>query len=159
VLDEGTEHFEPSTLSFTTVDVGNPASNVIPAEARATFNIRFNNTHTPDSLTLWLSEAIAAPAGYEVKLTGTVGGEAFLTEPGDFTTLVSEAVKDATGSAPEFSTTGGTSDARFIKDHCPVAELGLPGGSMHKVDECVPVDEIGRLSDIYLAILKRYFAS
>ncbi|HWA91198.1 MAG TPA: succinyl-diaminopimelate desuccinylase [Rhizomicrobium sp.] len=155
VLDTGTEHFEPSTLSFTTVDVGNPATNVIPAEARATFNIRFNDTHTPQSLQAWIEEAVASP---DVDIQFSVGGEAFLTKPGDFTALIADAVRETTGAAPEFSTTGGTSDARFIKSHCPVAELGLPGGTMHKADECVAVAEIERLADIYLAILRRYFA-
>jgi succinyl-diaminopimelate desuccinylase len=161
VLDKGTEHFEPSTLSFTTVDVGNPATNVIPAEARATFNIRFNDTHSAASLQRWIeteANAVAKDTGCEVALKFSVGGEVFLTKPGSFTDLVASAVKDATGTAPEFSTTGGTSDARFIRAHCPVAELGLPGGTMHKADECVPVAEIHRLSDIYKSILDRYFA-
>jgi succinyl-diaminopimelate desuccinylase len=161
ILDKGTEHFEPSTLSFTTVDVGNPATNVIPADARATFNIRFNDAHSAVSLQRWIeteANAVAKDTGCEVTLKFSVGGEVFLTEPGSFTDLVAIAVKDTTGTAPEFSTTGGTSDARFIRSHCPVAELGLPGGTMHKTDECVPVEEISRLSDIYLAILTRYFA-
>ena len=161
VLDKGTEHFEPSTLSFTTVDVGNPATNVIPAEVRATFNIRFNDTHSADSLKRWIegeANAIAKNTSCEVALKFNVGGEVFLTKPGSFTDLVAAAVKDSAGTAPEFSTTGGTSDARFIRAHCPVAELGLPGGTMHKTDECVPVAEIHRLSDIYKSILDRYFA-
>ena len=161
VLDLGTEHFEPSSLSFTTVDVGNPAANVIPAEARAVFNIRFNTSHTPHALQAWITseaDAVSAATGCAIDLRFTVGGEAFLTEPGDFTALIAKAVEETTGMAPAFSTTGGTSDARFIKNHCPVAELGLPGGTMHKADECVAVEEIGRLSDIYLAILTRYFA-
>lgn len=159
-LDEGTAHFEPSSLSFTTVDVGNPATNVIPAEARATFNIRFNDSHSPKSLQDWIAREIAqaVPGSYEVEARYTVGAQVFLTQPGEFTELVSRAVESVTGAAPQFSTTGGTSDARFIKDHCPVAELGLPGGTMHKADECVPVEEIARLSDIYHAILQRYFA-
>jgi succinyl-diaminopimelate desuccinylase len=159
-LDTGTEHFERSTLSFTTVDVGNPATNVIPAEIRATFNIRFNDSHTPQTLCDWIAREakFVVPAGFHLDAQFTVGGECFLTRPGEFTTLIAEAVRDTTGSAPEFSTTGGTSDARFIKDHCPVVELGLPGGTMHKADECVHVAEIERLADIHLAILKRYFA-
>ncbi len=160
-LDKGTAHFEPSTLSFTTVDVGNPATNVIPAEARAMLNIRFNDTHTAESLQRWITDEVHSltnTAGFEIATDFTIGARAFLTEPGAFTDLVSRAVKDATGAAPELSTTGGTSDARFIKDHCPVAELGLPGGTMHKTDECVPVGEIHRLSDIYASILDRYFA-
>jgi succinyl-diaminopimelate desuccinylase len=158
VLDKGTEHFEPSTLSFTTVDVGNPATNVIPAEARATFNIRFNDSHSATSLQRWIeteANAVAKNTGCEVALKFSVGGEVFLTKPGSFTDLVASAVKEVTGTAPEFSTTGGTSDARFIRAHCPVAELGLPGGTMHKTDECVPVAEIHRLSDIYKSILDR----
>jgi succinyl-diaminopimelate desuccinylase len=161
-LDTGTEHFEPSTLSFTTVDVGNPASNVIPAEARATLNIRFNDTHSGQSLKAWIqggADAIANRTGCEIDLRFVLGGDVFLTRPGAFTALVADAVKDATGSAPEFSTTGGTSDARFIKNHCPVAELGLPGASMHKADESMPLVEIHRLCDIYLKILERYFAA
>jgi succinyl-diaminopimelate desuccinylase len=162
IIDRGNAHFEASTLSFTTVDVGNPATNVIPAEARATFNIRFNTEQTADGLQQWArreAEAVAARTGCAIDIKFTVGGQAFLTEPGDFTALVSDAVKSTTGAAPEFSTTGGTSDARFIKDHCPVAELGLPGGTMHKVDECVSVAEIERLAGIYHAILTRYFTS
>ncbi|HVV66222.1 MAG TPA: succinyl-diaminopimelate desuccinylase [Rhizomicrobium sp.] len=162
VLDKGTEHFEPSTLSFTTVDVGNPATNVIPAEARATLNIRFNDAHTGDSLRNWIeseAEAVAKQTGCEIDLRFVIGGEVFLTKPGSFTALVAEAVKDATGAAPEFSTTGGTSDARFIRNHCPVAELGLAGGTMHKSDECMPLAEIHRLSEVYLAILERYFVA
>jgi succinyl-diaminopimelate desuccinylase len=160
-LDKGTEHFEPSTLSFTTVDVGNPATNVIPAEARATLNIRFNDAHSGDSLKAWIqseADTIAKQSGCEIELRCVLGGEVFLTTPGAFTALVADAVKQATGAAPEFSTTGGTSDARFIRNHCPVAELGLPGGTMHKSDECMPLGEIHRLSDIYFAILERYFA-
>jgi len=160
VLDAGTEHFEPSTLSFTSVDVGNPATNVIPAEARAAFNIRFNDSHTPDSLQqLVRAEIGAAAPGYGIDLVFPPGSQAFLTKPGAFTALVADAIRQARGIEAEFSTAGGTSDARFIKDHCPVAELGLPGGTMHKTDECVAVAEIHALSDIYLAILKRYFAS
>ncbi len=160
-LDKGTEHFEPSTLSFTTVDVGNPTANVIPAEARATFNIRFNDAHSADSLKRWIdgeAKAVRADTDCEIELRFTVGGDVFITKPGSFTDLVSKAVQRATNAAPEFSTTGGTSDARFIRAHCPVAELGLPGGTMHKVDECVAVAEIARLADIYLAILEQYFA-
>jgi succinyl-diaminopimelate desuccinylase len=159
-LDGGTEHFEASTLSFTTVDVGNPATNVVPAEARATFNIRFNDSHTSQSLQDWIASEInpAVPRGYEVEVLYENGATPFLTQPGDFTELVAKAVESATGSRPLFSTTGGTSDARFIRSHCPVAELGLPGGTMHKIDECVPVAEIARLSDIYLKILEHYFA-
>ena len=160
-LDKGNDHFEPSTLSFTSFDVGNPATNVIPAEAHATFNIRFNDVHTLESLIGWTqlaADRVARETGCELALSPSVSGVAFLTKPGPFTDLVSKAVKRATNMVPEMSTSGGTSDARFIKDHCPVVELGLAGSTMHKVDECVPVADILRLSEIYLAILTDYFA-
>jgi succinyl-diaminopimelate desuccinylase len=160
-LDEGSEHFEPSTLAFTTVDTGNLAVNVTPAEVRAGFNIRFNDLHTPDSLFAQI-EAIAAAVrsahGGEIALSRSVSGVAFLTKPGSYTDLLSEAVKRVTGAAPELSTTGGTSDARFIKDHCPVAELGLPGRTMHKTDECARVADIETLTRIYESVLELYFA-
>jgi succinyl-diaminopimelate desuccinylase len=161
-LDSGTQHFEPSTLVFTTFDVGNPAGNVSPAEARAACNIRFNDAHTPEAIVARI-EAMARPLaeknGSTISLSSSVGGMAFVTQPGAFTDLLSRAIAQATGAAPALSTTGGTSDARFIKDHCPVAEVGLAGATMHKVDECVPVAEIARLTDIYAAILRAYFAS
>ncbi|HEY1632537.1 MAG TPA: succinyl-diaminopimelate desuccinylase [Rhizomicrobium sp.] len=160
-LDDGTAHFDPSTLSFTSVDVGNPASNVIPAEARARFNVRFNDLHTSDSLIdgfIGKVRAVAMDTGTEIQLDCTVGGQVFLTKPGTFVTLLSEALTRVNGAAPEISTTGGTSDARFIKDYCPVAEIGLPGGTMHMADECVPVAEIRRLTQIYGEILRAYFA-
>ena len=162
VIDDGSEHFEKSSLSFTTVDVGNPAGNVIPAEARAQLNIRFNDLQSPEKLKTWIgheADAAAKRSGCEIALRFDVGGNVFLTKPGTFVDLVSEATSRVTGTAPVLSTTGGTSDARFIRDHCPVAELGLPGGTMHKADECVPVAEIHRLSDIYKAVLERYFAT
>jgi succinyl-diaminopimelate desuccinylase len=162
VIDEGTEHFEKSTLSFTTVDVGNPAGNVIPAEARAQLNIRFNDAQSPAKLKAWIeseADAVANRSGCEIALRFEIGGNVFLTKPGTFVDLVSEATSRVTGTPPTLSTTGGTSDARFIRDHCPVAELGLPGGTMHKADECVSVAEIHRLSDIYKAVLERYFAT
>jgi succinyl-diaminopimelate desuccinylase len=160
-LDDGTAHFDPSSLSFTSVDVGNPAANVIPAEARAHFNIRFNDLHSGDSL----KAHIARIAGEVARETGTgiacdsiVGGQVFLTKPGAFVTLLSDALTRMNNAAPELSTTGGTSDARFIKDHCPVAEIGLPGGTMHMADECAPVAEIRKLAEIYREILRAYFA-
>jgi len=161
-LDPGTDHFEPSTLVFTTFDVGNPASNVSPAEAFAACNIRFNDRHTPESLTQRMEDRaarIAARMGGEIEVRTNCGGVSFLTAPGPFTDLLGAAVRRATNIEPELSTGGGTSDARFVKDHCPVAELGLPGTTMHKVDECMPVAEIGKLTDIYAAILESYFAS
>lgn len=159
-LDGGTAHFEASTLSFTSVDVGNDAANVIPAEASARFNIRFNDLHSPQSLTERIeaaAKAVTGEMGGECRLQSQTSGVAFLTPPGPFTDLVSQAVMTVTGKMPEFSTSGGTSDARFIKAHCPVVELGLPGATMHKVDECVCVSEIHRLTDIYEAVLDRYF--
>jgi succinyl-diaminopimelate desuccinylase len=161
-LDEGSAHFDPSTLCFTTIDVGNPATNVIPGEAHACFNIRFNDLHTPESLIGWVQGEVAkvvTETDAEIWVTPQLSGVSFLTAPGPFTALVSAAVKSVTGTAPAFSTSGGTSDARFIKDACPVVELGLAGTTMHKVDECVAVAEIAALTDIYAAILKAYFAA
>jgi succinyl-diaminopimelate desuccinylase len=160
-LDAGSEHFEPSTLAFTTVDVGNPAVNVTPAEARAGFNIRFNDLHTPDSLMKRIETTAAEVKrihGGEIELTRSVSGVSFVTRPGEYTDLLSKAVALVTGAAPELSTTGGTSDARFIKDHCPVAELGLPGGTMHRTDECASLADIEMLTRIYEAVLELYFA-
>jgi succinyl-diaminopimelate desuccinylase len=160
-LDKGNEHFDPSTLAFTTVDVGNDATNVIPGEARAAFNIRFNDKHTPDSLINWVtdrSNRIAQESGCRIDITSQTSGVSFLTAPGKFTQLVSDTVSSVTGQSPFFSTSGGTSDARFIKDICPVVELGLAGATMHKADECVPVAEIAALTDIYAALLQAYFA-
>jgi len=160
-LDKGNAHFDPSTLAFTTMDVGNSASNVIPAGAYAAFNIRFNDAHTPDSLVGWVHdrvERIAKESGCAITVSHSVSGVSFLTQPGKFTQLVSDTVSRVTGQSPVFSTSGGTSDARFIKDHCPVVELGLAGATMHKTDECVAVSEIEKLTDIYAALLADYFA-
>jgi len=160
-LDDGTEHFDPSTLALTTVDVGNPANNVIPAEATATCNIRFNDAHTSKKLALWLlEEATKATSGTGVRIETNfrVSGESFITEPETLATVLSEAIVAETGKTPEMSTTGGTSDARFIKDMCPVAEFGLVGQTMHQTDERAPVEEIRALSRIYRGVLDRYFA-
>ncbi|HEY2008289.1 MAG TPA: succinyl-diaminopimelate desuccinylase [Rhizomicrobium sp.] len=160
-LDKGNEHFDPSTLAFTSMDVGNEATNVIPGEARAAFNIRFNDKHTPESLTNWVTDKadrLAEESGCRIEIRAKTSGVAFLTAPGKFTQLISDTVAGLTGQAPFFSTSGGTSDARFIKDVCPVVELGLAGATMHKADECVPVAEITALTDIYAAILSAYFA-
>ncbi len=160
-LDEGTEHFDPSTLAITTIDTGNPATNVIPAQCRATVNIRFNDAHSSAGLTQWLSaeaERVKAEYGVEVEMSVKVSGESFLTEPGAFSELVARAVEAETGVVPRLSTSGGTSDARFIKDHCPVVEFGLVGKTMHQVDESVPVEQIRQLKQIYLRILGGYFA-
>ena len=161
-LDDGTAHFESSTLAFTGFDVGNPATNVIPGEARAAFNIRFNDLHTPETLTALIERetaTVAARSGCGVALEQSVSGTAFQTKPDQFTALVTKVVESVTGRRPEFSTGGGTSDARFIVRHCPVLELGLVGATMHKVDECVPVADIEKLTDIYEALLDAYFAN
>jgi succinyl-diaminopimelate desuccinylase len=157
-LDEGTEHFQPSNLEVTTVDVGNPADNVIPAEARAVFNIRFNTLHSADSLAAWIRETCAGVEA-DHDLAFKASGDCFLTGPSDFTRLVSAAVEAATGRIPELSTSGGTSDARFIKDYCPVVEFGLVGETMHKVDERVAVADIEQLTGIYASILDAYFGT
>lgn len=161
-LDDGTPHFQPSTLAFTTFDVGNKASNVSPAAARAAANIRFNDLHTPESLRLRLveiAEAVTQQTGGKAEVGIDAGALPFLTAPGPFTDLLTRAIERVTGHAPELSTTGGTSDARFIKNYCPVAEVGLAGATMHKVDECVPTAEIESLTAIYAAILEDYFAA
>ena len=160
-LDDGTDHFDPSTLAIVTVDTGNPATNVIPAETRATVNIRFNDMHSGDSLTTWLEEQAAAirdSFGVQIELKVKISGESFITPPGDLSDLVSKAVQAETGVTPELSTSGGTSDARFMKHHCPVVEFGLVGQSMHEVDENVEVAQIHQLKSIYTRILKDYFA-
>jgi succinyl-diaminopimelate desuccinylase len=161
-LDDGTDHFDPSTLAFTTVDVGNPATNVIPAEARAGFNIRFNDRHKSADLIAHIkaeAAAIANARGVGVLVSAHASGEPFLTAPGAFTQMLSDVIAEVTGRAPDLSTTGGTSDARFIKAHCPVVEMGLPGGTMHKADECVPVAEIEKLTALYARVLEAYFAN
>jgi succinyl-diaminopimelate desuccinylase len=160
-LDKGSEHFDPSTLSFTSMDVGNTATNVIPGEARAAFNIRFNDKHTPESLQHWVedrAQRIAQGSGCRIDITSQTSGVSFLTAPGKFTQMISDTVASVTGQAPFFSTSGGTSDARFIKSFCPVVELGLAGTTMHKADECVPVTEIAALTEIYAVLLAAYFA-
>ncbi|MEP2892087.1 succinyl-diaminopimelate desuccinylase [Tateyamaria sp.] len=160
-LDQGNDHFDASTLAIVTVDTGNPATNVIPAQARATVNIRFNDIHSGKGLTAWLTaqaDAVASEYGVEIDMKVKVSGESFLTPPGALSDLVARAVRDETGIEPVLSTSGGTSDARFVKNHCPVVEFGLVGQSMHKVDEHVRVDHIGQLKAIYSRILRDYFA-
>lgn len=160
-LDEGTAHFDPSTLAITTIDCGNPANNVIPARGTATVNIRFNDLHRGASLTDWLrghADAVQAETGVTIDMRVSVSGESFLTPPGDFSALVARAVQAETGRVPEASTSGGTSDARFVKDHCPVVEFGLVGKTMHQVDERVEVAQIHQLKAIYSRILRDYFA-
>lgn len=160
-LDRGTDHFDPSTLAIVTMDTGNPASNVIPAEGRATVNIRFNDTHTGAGLTAWLqgeADRTIAETGVAVSVETRVSGEAFLTPPGPFPDLVARAVAVETGVTPALSTTGGTSDARFVKDHCPVVEFGLVGHRMHAVDERVRVEQIVQLKAVYGRMLRDWFA-
>jgi succinyl-diaminopimelate desuccinylase len=160
-LDRGTAHFDASTLALTTIDCGNPAGNVIPARATATLNVRFNDLHTGASLTAWLraeAAAVAAATGIAFDLAISVSGESFLTPPGDLSALVARAVTAETGITPQPSTSGGTSDARFVKDHCPVVEFGLVGRTMHQVDERVEVAQIHALKSIYARILHDYFA-
>ena len=156
-LDEGTAHFQPSTLQVVSVDVGNPANNVIPAAARALFNIRFNDKHTSAALTRWLRERFDA-TGARYDLDIQVSGESFLTPPGPLSELMAKAVEQVVGRRPEFSTTGGTSDARFIRAYCPVAEFGMVGQTMHKVNERVALADIARLTEIYERILDGFFA-
>lgn len=160
-LDAGTDHFDASTLAVVTVDTGNPATNVIPAECTAAVNIRFNDEHTGDSLSAWIEEeveAIRTNYGVQVETHVKISGESFITPPGELSAMVSKAVNAVTGITPELSTTGGTSDARFMKSHCPVVEFGLVGQSMHQVDEHVSVEHIQQLKAVYTRILQDYFA-
>jgi succinyl-diaminopimelate desuccinylase len=160
VLDDGWPSFPPSNLEVTGLEVDNPATNVIPAEARARLNIRFNPAHTGATLEAWLAEeakAAEADSGCRIQVKALCSGDAFLTEPGPFVDLVLDAVEVQTGRRPDPNTAGGTSDARFIRAMCPVVELGLVGQTMHQVDERVPVAEIGRLAEIYGEVLRRYF--
>jgi len=160
-LDTGTAHFDASTLALTTIDTGNLATNVIPAKAKATVNIRFNDAHSSETLAAWLrAEAgrVEAESGVTFNLVIDVAGESFVTPPGEFVELVAKSVKAETGREPMLSTSGGTSDARFVKDHCPVVEFGLVGKTMHQVDERVEVEQIVQLKAIYGRILRDYFA-
>jgi succinyl-diaminopimelate desuccinylase len=160
-LDGGTAHFDASTLAITTIDCGNPVTNVIPAKGAATVNIRFNDAHTGASVTAWLqghAAAVEAATGVRIGVSVSISGESFLTPPGVFSGLIARAVQAETGIVPEPSTSGGTSDARFIKDHCPVVEFGLVGKTMHQVDERVEVAQIVKLTAIYGRILRDYFA-
>lgn len=155
-LDQGSEHFQASTLALTSIDVGNPATNVIPAEGKARLNIRFNDLHRGADLDAWLREKCDSVGGpYELDVE--ISGESFLTPPGQLSDLLVRAIESVTGRTPELSTTGGTSDARFIKNACPVAEFGLVGQSMHKADERVKVADLDSLTEIYLTVLRDYF--
>lgn len=160
-LDNGTEHFQPSNLEFTSVDVGNPAWNVIPAQARARFNIRYNDRHTRESLRALIEERVTKASGNRIKahvIWEPSNADAFLTQPGPFTEIVSAAIEEVTGRRPELNTGGGTSDARFITHYCPVLEFGLVGQTMHQIDERTPVSDLEKLTKIYRGVLDRYFA-
>ncbi len=159
-LDFGNEFFQPSNLEIVSFDVNNPVDNVIPEMATARFNIRFNNEHSSQTLMQWVEgicESICedSEAKYEIKTH--VSGESFITKPGELSEIVCSAVSEVTGNNPELSTTGGTSDARFIKDFCPVVEFGLCNKTAHKADECANVDEIYKLAEVYEKILEKYF--
>lgn len=159
-LDDGAPHFQASNLEVTSIDVDNPAHNVIPGQARAKFNIRFNTAHIGADLKRWIEDEATGAAqgsGCTIHLDLKVTGEAFLTPPGPFTDLVKAAVAAGTGHDPALTTGGGTSDARFIKDYCPVVEFGLVGATMHQIDERVDAADITALSVIYADILQRYF--
>jgi succinyl-diaminopimelate desuccinylase len=159
-LDHGSEQFQPSNLEFTSVDVGNSASNVIPGQARAKFNIRYNDLHSQDSLRTLVEQRLATACGNRIRariIWEPSNANVFVTRPGPFTDLAVAAIEEVTGLTPEFSTSGGTSDARFIANYCPVIEFGLVGQTMHQVDERTPVADIEKLTRIYRGILDRYF--
>jgi succinyl-diaminopimelate desuccinylase len=158
-LDAGSDHFDPSNLEFTSVDVGNKTVNVIPGEARARFNIRYNDRHTRDGLKALIERRAAAAAGrirWRIEWEPS-NADVFLTRPGPFVDLVAATIREVTGRQPELSTSGGTSDARFIKDYGPVIEFGLANQTMHKVDERVPTADLVALTAIYRRILEKYF--
>lgn len=160
-LDQGTDYFDQSTLAIVTMDTGNPATNVIPATCKATVNIRFNDRHSGASLSEWVNSEVSrieSEFGVTSEVKIKISGESFLTPPGPLSELVSNAVKAETGVEPVLSTTGGTSDARFIKNHCPVVEFGLVGQSMHQVDEHVKIAHITQLKSVYGRILSDFFA-
>ena len=156
-IDRGNERFPPTDLQISTIDIGNPTTNVIPGTARAVFNIRFNDQWTSRKLEAWLREKLDA-AGGRYELAIQVSGESFLTPPGEVSDMLERAIAKVTGLKPELSTTGGTSDARFIHHYCPVAEFGLVGLTMHKVDERAPVADLAALTEIYRTALELYFA-
>ena len=160
-LDYGTEHFEASSLAVVTIDTGNLATNVIPAQTRATVNLRFNDAHSGARLTTWLqdqADEISADFGVTCDLLVSVSGESFITPPGPLSELVAHAVQVETNRTPVMSTSGGTSDARFVQHHCPVVEFGLVGKTMHQVDEHVEIAQIHKLKSIYTRILSDYFS-
>ncbi len=159
-LDKGSERFDPSNLEFTSIDIGNPTVNLIPGEARARFNIRFNDCHDYASLKALVERRAAAAAGGKVRWRiewEPSNADVFYTQPGEFTDRVVGAVAEVTGRKPALSTSGGTSDARFIKDYCPVVEFGLVGTTMHAADERVPLSDLIKLTAVYRRILQLYF--
>jgi succinyl-diaminopimelate desuccinylase len=159
-LDQGSHKFDPSNLEFTSIDIGNPTVNLIPGEARARFNIRFNDCHDYASLKALVEQRAAAAAGNKVRWRidwEPSNADVFFTEPSPFTDRIVSAIAEVTGRKPALSTSGGTSDARFIKDYCPVVEFGLVGTTMHQADERVPVADLVALTAIYRKILERYF--
>jgi succinyl-diaminopimelate desuccinylase len=160
-LDHGSAQFQASNLEFTSVDVGNAASNVIPGQSRARFNIRFNDLHTQATLRELVEARLAKLAGNRIKariVWEPSNSNVFVTKPGGFTNLAVAAIEEVTGRKPELSTSGGTSDARFISNYCPVIEFGLVGQTMHQIDERTPVDDLDKLTRVYRGILDRYFA-
>ena len=160
-LDHGSAQFQASNLEFTSVDVGNPASNVIPGQARARFNIRFNDLHNQESLKALVEERLAKACGNRIRariVWEPSNANVFVTKPGAFTDLVVAAIEEVTGRKPELSTSGGTSDARFIAAYCPVIEFGLVGQTMHQIDERAPISDLEKLTKIYRGVLDRYFA-
>lgn len=159
-LDHGNAQFQPSNLEFTSVDVGNTASNVIPAQARARFNIRFNDHHTQETLRQLIDARVIAACGNRIRAHvewEPSNADSFVTRPGPFTDMVVAAIEEVTGRKPDLNTGGGTSDARFIKNYCPVIEFGLVGQTMHQIDERTPVSDIEKLTAIYRGVLDRYF--
>ena len=159
-LDRGNEHFQPSNLEFISIDVGNNVSNVIPLKIESKFNIRFNTLHSKSSLINIIKNTLETVSYdktiFKWELESELSGEPFLTEPDDFINIVEESIKNNTGLKPELSTSGGTSDARFIKDICNVIEFGLVGKTMHQIDESIKVDDLELLTNIYYDIIKRY---
>lgn len=161
VLDDGYADFQPSNLEITTIDTGNATSNIIPQDARARINIRFNPAHTGAELKTWfetLAGGFAARTGAEIRVETSISGEAFLTEAGPFVDLIADVIKDTLGIETDRSTTGGTSDARFIRDLCPVVEFGLVGQTMHQINECASVADLEALTDAYSALIEAYFS-
>ncbi|MFZ2065333.1 MAG: succinyl-diaminopimelate desuccinylase [Xanthobacteraceae bacterium] len=159
-LDDGSAQFDPSNLEFTSIDIGNKTVNLIPGEARARFNIRFNDRHSQDSLKQLIGQRAEAAAEGRVRFAiewEPSNADVFVTKPGPFTELAASAIAEVTGRKPKLSTTGGTSDARFIKDYCPVLEFGLVGQTMHAIDECVPVADLVALTAVYRRIIEKYF--